>query len=122
LPFSRLFASQERNKAVGEHPKKGAPSIPIRQKRTFFSGVMLNPERQQSAQLSTCSVKRVYTFFTFSADVSDNNVIHPAYFVPKFPNPETKVCLLAIEEICGVKPAESQAKVPSDDHGSPDHP
>jgi hypothetical protein len=83
---------------------------------------MLSPEGEKSAQLSTCSVKRVYTFFTFSTDVSDHNVLHPSYFVPKFPDPETKVGLLAIEEICGVKPAESQAKIPSDYQGGPDHP
>jgi hypothetical protein len=52
----------------------------------------------------------------------DGNVLHPSYFVSALPDPETQIRLLAIEEKLRVKPTDLQVDVPSDDHGSSDHP
>jgi hypothetical protein len=45
FPSGGFFSSDEGDNAVGYHPKKGTPSIAIRQEYTLSVRVMFSPER-----------------------------------------------------------------------------
>jgi hypothetical protein len=45
FPSGGLFSSDQGEKAVGYHPKKGTPSIAIRQEYALCMSVMFSPER-----------------------------------------------------------------------------